>query len=45
MDCLDYLKMNNTLHGDVKVGSIFLDKERGVKLVDSFMLKQGKTNY
>lgn len=45
VECLDYLKKNNTLHGDVKVGSIFLDRDRNVKLVDSFMLKQGRTNY
>jgi 5-methylthioribose kinase len=34
-----------TLHGDVKVGSIFMDKQRNVKLIDSFFLKKGKTAY
>ena len=37
--------MNNTLHGDIKVASIFFDKNRNVKLIDSFMLKTGRTNY
>ena len=45
MDCLEYLRRNDTLHGDIKVGSIFMDKNRNVKLMDSFMLKSGKTNY
>jgi hypothetical protein len=34
-----------THHGDIKVGSIFMDKQRKVKLIDSFFLKQGKTSY
>lgn len=33
------------MHGDIKVSSIFLDKDRNIKLMDSFMLKIGKTNY
>jgi hypothetical protein len=33
------------MHGDIKVGSIFMDRQRRVKLVDSFFLKQGKTSY
>ena len=37
--------MNNTLHGDIKVASIFFDHNKNVKLIDSFMLKLGKTNY
>ena len=34
-----------TQHGDIKVGSIFLDEGRAVKLVDSFFLKEGRTSY
>lgn len=34
-----------TLHGDIKVSNIFMDKNRNVKLTDSFFLKQGKTAY
>jgi serine/threonine protein kinase len=34
-----------TLHGDIKVSNIFMDKHRNVKLMDSYFLKQGKTSY
>jgi hypothetical protein len=33
------------MHGDIKVSSIFMDKNRNIKLMDSFLLKIGKTNY
>ena len=39
------MRHSGTLHGDIKVSSIFLDKFKNVKLMDSFMLKLGKTNY
>ncbi len=40
-----YLNSMNTLHGDIKVSNIFMDKQRNIKLIDSFFLKQGKTSY
>ena len=39
------MSKNQTMHGDIKVGSIFMDKNRNIKLMDSFMMKTGKTNY
>lgn len=45
VSCLAYLEENNTQHGDIKVASIFFDSNRRVKLIDSFLMKQGKTSY
>ena len=45
VSCLHYLHSMKTLHGDIKVSNIFMDKNRNVKLTDSFFLKQGKTAY
>ena len=33
------------MHGDIKVGTIFMDRNKNIKLMDSFLLKTGKTNY
>ena len=33
------------MHGDIKVGTIFMDRNRNVRMMDSFLLKTGKTNY
>ena len=45
VECLEYLRKNDTMHGDIKVGTIFMDRNKNVKLMDSFLLKTGKTNY
>lgn len=45
VDVLDFLKKNNTCHGDVKAGSILFDHLGNPKLIDSYFIHGGKTAY
>lgn len=46
VECLIYLRQNGTYHGDIKPATIFIHpKTNQVKLVDSFLLNNGKTSY
>lgn len=46
VECLMFLKCNDTYHGDIKPTTIFIHpKTREVKLVDSFFCNNGKTAY
>jgi hypothetical protein len=43
---LIYLKHNETFHGDIKPGTIFINpKTQVVQLVDSFFVTNGRTGY
>ena len=46
VDCLIYLKNNNTYHGDIKPQTIFIHpKTKQVTLLDSVLINKGKTAY
>lgn len=44
-DCLQYLKLNETCHGDVKLSSIFLRDERPAQILDSYFIHKGRTAF
>ena len=45
VNCLQYLKSNNTCHGDLKPSNITIDLNGKVQLIDSYFVHGGKTSY